>query len=292
MSLLDNIDGYFGLTIDRIRRRLKSVADRFVLFLYRLRFHFFFKNKPADGEYCNSRRIFLGKRLADREPRQYLVVIRCGRKHCLVDDGGERNFDIALNMYACPDKKELLDNCEYLYSGGINKFKAAYQFVDDALLDTYQGFAFLDDDLEVTYSHLSQFFHYCSAHGFGLAQPSLSSDSYFSHRQLVNASPSAWRAVEMVEVMCPYFSRGALQVALNTFDLSYSTWGLDHIWPRLLNIEPVVVDEFSIKHTQPGGGSDNAFYRYMRGIGVSPARERHQLRHMSDEEVRSLASKR
>src|SRR5262245_44167314 len=50
-----------------------------------------------------------------------------------------------------------------------------------------------------------------------------------------------------------------LKVALNTFDLSYSTWGLDLLWPRLFNFEPVVVDEFVVTHTKPVGGAGNAF---------------------------------
>jgi hypothetical protein len=92
----------------------------------------------------------------------------------------------------------------------------------------------------------------------------------------------------MVEVMCPYFSSDALRVALNTFDLSYSTWGLDFIWPRLLKVEPVVVDEFAIKHTRPAARSDGAFYAYLRRIGISPGREQERLRNLSDAQIRAL----
>ena len=280
----------FWLILKRIWARVRSTADSFILAANRLRFHLFFKSQPADGEYCNSKRIHLIKEPAeDREHRPYLAIIRCGANHRLVDDGSQRTFDIALSLYACPNDKSLLDGCEYSYSGGINKYKAAYQFIDGALLEKFRGFIFLDEDLEITYSHLGQFLDYCWAHGFGLAQPSLTSDSFYSHEHLLNASRSGWRSVGMVEIMCPYFSSDALRVALNTFDLSYSTWGLDHIWPRLLDLEPVVVDEFTIKHTKPVGGSDSPFYRYMRSIGVLPQRERAELRKISDEKVRSMA---
>lgn len=280
----------FWLILDRIWRRVRSIADRSILNANKLRFHLFFKNQPADGEYCNSKRISLLKEPAeDREHRPYLAIIRCGANHCLVDDGSQRKFDIALSLYACPNDKRLLDGYEYAYSGGVNKYKAALQFIDGALLERYRGFIFLDDDLEMTYSHLSQFLEYCEAHEFGLAQPSLTLDSFYSHKYLLNASRTGWRVVGMVEVMCPYFSRDALRVALNTFDLSYSTWGLDHIWPRLLDIDPIVVDEFTIKHTKPLGDSDSPFYRYMRCIGVSPQREREKLRKISDEKVRAMA---
>lgn len=280
----------FWLILNRIWRRVRSIADSFILKANRFRFHLFFKNLPADGEYCNSKRIQLLKEPAeDREHRPYLAIIRCGANHRLVDDGSQRKFDIALSLYACPNDKGLLDGCEYAYSGGINKYKAACQFIDGALLEKFRGFIFLDEDLEITYSHLSQFLEYCWAHGFGLAQPSLTPDSFYSHKHLLNASRSGWRSVGLVEVMCPYFSSDALRVALNTFDLSYSTWGLDHIWPRLLDLEPVVVDEFTIKHTTPVGGSDSPFYLYMTRIGVSPQQERDKLRKISDEKVRSMA---
>ena len=109
------------------------------------------------GEYCNSKRIRLLKEPAeDREHRPYLAIIRCGANHSLVDDGSQRKFDIALSLYACPNDKRLLDGYEYAYSGGINKYKAACQFIDCALLERFRGFIFLDDDLEITYSHLSQ----------------------------------------------------------------------------------------------------------------------------------------
>src|SRR5262249_26114303 len=159
----------------------------------------------------------------------YLAIIRCGSNHCLVNDGSQRNFDIALNMYAHPSNNRLLDDCEYVYSGGLNKYKGAFQFIDARVLEKYRGFTLLDDDIQITHSDLSGFLEYCSAHGLDLAQPSLSSDSFYTYEYLVNASPSGWRAVTMVEVMCPYFSSDAFKVALNTFDLSYSTWGLDVI---------------------------------------------------------------
>ena len=87
----------------------------------------------------------------------------------------------------------------------------------------------------------------------------------------------------MVEVMCPYFSANALRIALPTFDLSYSTWGLDFVWPRLFDFSPVVVDEFSLRHARPTG--ESGFYQYLRRIGVSPRRELEELKEISIEKV-------
>ena len=80
-----------------------------------------------------------------------------------------------------------------------------------------------------------------------------------------------------------------MRIALGTFDLSYSTWGLDELWPRLLDLQPVVVDEFTIRHTRPVSGSDGAFYRYMRRIGVSPMQELRKFRTLPEQKVRLLS---
>jgi hypothetical protein len=275
--------------VAQIRRTAGHIARAIARIANRLRFHLFFKNRPADGEYCNSKRVRATKEPSDgHRHRPYLVVIRCGADHCLRDDGGQRDFDIALSLYARPSAGSL-NACEYAYAGGLNKFQAARQFIDDAQLKRYRGFVFLDDDLEMSYSQLNQFVDYCWTHGFGLAQPSLTLDSAYSHRHLLNASPSGWRSVAMVEVMCPYFSEATLEVALNTFDLSYSTWGLDLIWPRLLNVSPVVVDEFTIRHTRHVGRSEGEFYAYLRRIGISPEREAHTLEKMSNQKLRTLS---
>jgi len=216
---------------------------------------------------------------AHHKPRPYLVIIRMGTNHGLQKDGTARNFDLALSAFATP-REEFVFDCEYLVSGGLNKLQASQQIIDDTLLARYEGFLFLDDDLEISYRTLSSFLDYCHAHRFQLAQPSLSSDSFFSHRHLINARTEGWRTVPLVEVMCPWFSPDALRTALPTFDWSYSTWGVDIVWPELLRVEPVVVDEFRIRHTKPVT-SKGPLYRYMRDIGISPRLELKRLRRVA-----------
>jgi hypothetical protein len=277
--------------LNRIRHEINQVTELLILALNRLRFLLFFKRRPLKGEYCNSKRIRLLKvPPPEGRPRPYLVIVRCGASHGLIDDGSERKFDLALNWYERPADPRLVDACEYSYTGGLNKYKAARQFLNEGLSSRFRGFMFLDDDLEITYSQLNQFLEYCSDRSFRLVQPSLSSDSFYSHKQLLNTKASGWRTVEMVEVMCPYFSQPALKLALKTFDLSYSTWGLDHVWPQVLDVEPIVVDEITIRHTRPVGDSDSAFYQYMRAIGASPKRERQKLRNMSKDRIRAIAT--
>ena len=266
-----------GDSSQNIVQRAKAVARRIVLLFNRLRFRLCFPSFPKTGQYCNSKFITVTRRRSPPAPgRVFLVFVRSGGQCQLIDDGSDRNFDIALNLYACPTGIPPGPH-EYLMIGGINKYQAAYQFLDPLVLGSYRGFMFLDDDLEMTYSELSRFLTFCGENGLQLAQPSQSPDSHCSHPHLLNVGGARSRHVEMVEVMCPYFSVDALKTALATFNLSDSTWGLDYLWPKLPGIQPVVVDAFTIRHTKPmhDGGS---FYRYMRSIGVSPQAEEKRLR--------------
>jgi hypothetical protein len=257
--------------------RWRAITEAIVLALNRMRFHLFFKRQLDAGQYGNTKFIRLDKAPSPLSAtRPNLVIIRCGSGHRLIDDEKGRNFDLALNFYGTPSHASAT-GCEYAYAGGINKFQAARQFITDALLNQYNGFMLVDDDLEISYTELSRFLEYCSRNQLGLAQPSLTHDSGYSHQHLLNAAAGGSRAVEMVEVMCPYFSRNVMKIVLPTFTLSDSTWGLDWLWPRLLDVPPIVVDDFMIRHTQPVG--EGAFYQYLRSIGVSPRREMNRLRH-------------
>ena len=254
----------------------RSLARRAILLFNRIKFHLFFKNVPDACGHSNSKLVSVTKRPPPRSPRRtFLVFIRSGGTCRLVDDG-ERNFDIVLNLYA-GRRDGSLGNHEYLVSGGINKYKAAHQFIDEELLGAYRGFMFLDDDLEITYSQLSAFLDFCRRNDLQLAQPSQSSDSHCSHELLRHMPGARSRHVDIVEVMCPYFSAKALRAAILTFDLSYSTWGLDYLWPKLPDLRPIVVDAFQIRHVRPME-SNGAFYEYMRSIGISPYDELRKLR--------------
>jgi hypothetical protein len=258
--------------------RARPLGRSAILALNRIRFHLFFKKSPDPGRYSNSKRMSLLTRRSPLSPaRTFLVFVRSGGDCRLVDDG-ERNFDIALNLYAAP-RDGSLPSHEYLISGGINKYKAAYQFIDEELLREYRGFMFLDDDLEITYSQLSSFLEFCRRNDLQLAQPSQTPDSHCSHDSLRQVPGARSRRSEIVEVMCPYFSARALRTAIFTFDLSYSTWGLDYLWPKLRGLRPVVVDEYNIKHVRPME-SHGPFYEYMRRIGISPHDEAAKLRSM------------
>jgi hypothetical protein len=78
-----------------------------------------------------------------------------------------------------------------------------------------------------------------------------------------------FRDTSFVEVMAPYLSRWALSKALPTFTKSISTYGLDFVWPSLVEKRAIgVVDAFQIRHRDPVDYASGRFYKYLQSIDV------------------------
>lgn len=183
--------------------------------------------------------------------RKYLVW--CSAKHGKATPelfGDLRHFDVALHDYG-PWASHLSNlKAEYtIPSEGTEKLETAAANIN--ALPPYEYYAFLDDDLEVSTEKLNLLFALGEACGLDLFQPALTHDSACSWPHLKCAGEqSTYREVSMVEVMCPFFSRAALNRCLWSFGLNQSGWGLDCcIWPKLAT--PYVVDAVTIRHPGP-----------------------------------------
>ena len=130
-----------------------------------------------------------------------------------------RNFDVAARFYDAPGQNEaMLNGAEYVITGGLSKFHAASLFLRKFdLVETYEGYLFLDGDLEFDSDQLSQFLSLAHAVGFSLEQPSVTRDSYCYWNMAYHQPGYIFRDTSFVEVMSPYLSRAALSKALPTF---------------------------------------------------------------------------
>jgi hypothetical protein len=215
-------------------------------------------------------------------PRPFLVFVRAGAEpieqtHWNLHAPGRR-FDLLASFYAPPRPDcWLLRNADYVTSGGLSKFHAAKLLLSEPLVARYAGVLFLDDDVETLFDP-GVFADFVHGQGFGLAQASLTTDSFRSHPTTLNHPSCAWRETNFVEVMAPFFSREVLRLAIADFDRSISTWGLDILWGvRHAASRMAVIDLFSMRHSRPVDTRDGPFYRYLRGIGVDPAGELLQI---------------
>jgi hypothetical protein len=121
-----------------------------------------------------------------------------------------------------------------------------------------------DDDLGTTSSQIDRFFAAARIAGLDLFAPALSQESYFAHFDTMHNARFHGRWVGFVEIMCPAFSRSALERLLFTLELSETGWGwgLDSVWPKLLDYQNVgVLDGVAVTHTRPVGAMRDAELR-------------------------------
>lgn len=164
----------------------------------------------------------------------------------------DRNYDLVLLNWG----KHPLNIFES-YEPGIDEFhicvgnngplKNIYRYFVENGLGEYDLYWFPDDDLEFTLQN--EYLDFVGNVGLALSQPSMTLDSYENHDFLFHRDGQRFRTVPFVEIMCPCFSRAALERNLWTFNLNYSGYGIDMLWAK--TEQPIVVDLFQIRHGRP-----------------------------------------
>ena len=195
----------------------------------------------------------------------------------LLDD---RAYDLAVRFYGPPGVNAgFLDAADYVLTGGLSKFHAAAQFLEQCrLIGRHEGVLFMDGDLRFDPAALQSFLERASAAGFSLAQPALSRDSFSYWKMPYHHAQFAYRETSFVEIMCPFLSDTALRKLLPTFTQSISGYGLDLVWPTLLPGQRIgVVDSFEIQHKEMVDMKGGPFYRYLSTLGIHPHEEESRL---------------
>ncbi len=198
--------------------------------------------------------------------RENLVIVRAGSDslHTNWDrsiEDSDRNWDLCVSYYE-QELCERLGECEYfVHQSNDRKFSAIYSLLyPDSPLWNYNYVWMPDDDLETNWRDINRLFEISRRFNLILSQPSLTHNSFISHGVTRQNSHSVLRFTEFVEVMCPIFSREALLACVGTFRGSWSGWGLDHIWPRMVGEvynRIAIIDEVAVTHTRCVGQSDD-----------------------------------
>jgi hypothetical protein len=113
-----------------------------------------------------------------------------------------------------------------------------------------------DDDIYTDQATISRMFEIARTLGLDLFAPALHETSHFAHFDTMVNRRFAARASGFVEIMVPAFSRPVLEQLLHTLDLTDTGWGwgLDSVWPKILNYENVgMIDATPVLHTRPVG---------------------------------------
>ncbi|MDN4620955.1 hypothetical protein QCD85_22755 [Paenibacillus sp. PsM32] len=197
--------------------------------------------------------------IIELKKRKYLIICRAGdnslHREWVKDEN--RNFDLLIEYYG--DQEGLYSQESEYYSAnkGI-KWSSLYELINDnreILLD-YEAIWIPDDDISTTTKNINGLFEKFSQNDLWLAQPALTENSYFSHVITVENKLMDLRFTNFVEVMVPIFSSRSLEKCLLTFKDNPLGWGLDFVWPALLNYPKnkiAIIDSYPVTHTRPAG---------------------------------------
>lgn len=191
--------------------------------------------------------------------RPHLIIARVGAQSLhpsWLNSAQPRNWD----LYLCPYQElgpSAAANCT------LGSVIAGPKWTGlKALLNDWQGWReyervwLPDDDLFASQESINRLFEISTALGFDLCAPALNECSYYAHFSTMRNRRCAARRTGFVEIMAPCFSKSALDTLLPTLDLTPTGWGwgLDSLWPKLLEYRNVgVIDSTPVLHTRPVG---------------------------------------
>ena len=192
--------------------------------------------------------------------KKNLIITPTGKESLYVNWlGPNDNFDIIFLCYEDNNFHVELKN------KGFNSFKVKGEkwgiiktFLNDngEFLKNYDLFWFPDDDLNIDSESINKLFDLHKKYDIYLSQPSVF--GHTSHIITNKKNDTILRYTNFVEVMCPMMSKDCLLSLLNTFDYSESGWGLDLLWPKILNYPEdkiAIIDDVEIEHTKPVGSN-------------------------------------
>lgn len=206
--------------------------------------------------------------------RRNLVIVRAGERSLhpgWLSGEGARSWDIVVNYYGDDPELYRRDDVTRIDSKGP-KWPALQALLREnpGFLRDYEHIWLPDDDLETSKEEINRLFEIFAARDLQVAQPSLAWGSYFGHLTTLHNRSFVLRYTNYVEVMAPCFTAGVLEKAVPLFNQNLSGWGLDFVWPKLVD-KPMgqiaIIDEVKVRHTRPVGGPN---YKMLRERGVSP----------------------
>ena len=190
--------------------------------------------------------------------RKHLVIARtgsCSLHHEWLLGSESRNWDLHLAPYEPLGRQPADVEVQEVIPGP--KWSGLDELLN--LWDGWREYEYVwlpDDDIRATSATINRLFEAARLAEFELFAPALTEPSFFAHFDTMRNSRFHGRWGGFVEIMCPGFSRSALEKLLFTLELSETGWGwgLDSVWPKLLDYRNVgVLDGVSVTHTRPVG---------------------------------------
>jgi hypothetical protein len=197
--------------------------------------------------------------------RKNLVIVPCGDNSLHSNWLNEnQDFDLALIYYGDSDEmfQKYQENAKFSIRQKGQKWHLIHFLITkyEKELKDYEYFWFPDDDLDADYKKINVLFALNNDFKLSLSQPSL--EGYVSFDIERKVENSILRFTNFVEIICPVMDNNTLFKLLETFILNQSGWGLDFLWPKLLNYPTnkiAIIDEVTVTHTKPIAGDYSRF---------------------------------
>jgi hypothetical protein len=193
-----------------------------------------------------------------------LIITRAGPKSLherWLTPTAERGFDLLVASYDPDSRPTGAAGTFHRFIPGtkVQGWKATLSD-NAALIGQYDFIALIDDDIDVDAASLTRLFEIGRDEGFTIFQPSLTWDSYFTYAGTVRNPLFAFRCVNYIEMMAPFFAASALQKVAPLFDYGWES-GIDLVWGSALPPEDrrfAIVDAVPVRHTRPVGALKEA----------------------------------
>lgn len=182
-------------------------------------------------------------------------------KHWIKDSP---NFDLVLLYYG--DNIDIATSytsyTPYVYAAKGEKYHLLKSFIQSNIdfISNYEYIWLPDDDVLIDTQHINKLFNIAKEYNLSITQPSM--DGYVSHEITKPVPNSLLRYTNFVEVLAPLFNQETLFKIYDTFDLNYSSWGYDYLWPHLLGYPQnkiAIIDDIVMTHTRPVGQNYSRF---------------------------------
>jgi hypothetical protein len=209
-----------------------------------------------------------------------LLIVRAGRStiHSSWIYTAAPHVDVALSVFDESDFSQHPIIRQHSIAGGkFEGFKALFDSCPQ-LVEAYDYFWLIDDDLYLPYETILMVRKLLSMFRFALAAPTLSYTSFFSWPINILNDRLLFRGTDFVEIMAPIMSRAFLTTCLPHFGENRSGWGLEWLWRRFLRehgLFAAVLDAAPIVHTRPLGRG--TIYKDRPAGCPDPHSERDQL---------------
>jgi hypothetical protein len=171
---------------------------------------------------------------------------------------GNPNFELVLLYYGdnIDVAKSYTNHTPHVYASKGFKWWLIKSFIEENFdwVNQFNYIWFPDDDIRIETEEINKLFNIAKQYDLWLCQPSLL--GYASHQITLPQENSLLRYTNFVEVMSPLMSLKTLLKLKESFDINYSSWGLDGIWSYMLG-DPqdkiAIIDSIKMNHTKPPG---------------------------------------